>query len=81
MSYELVFLDEALKEWHTLNNNIRSQFKNILRERLNNPYMPSAKLIAKKDLYKIKFSNSPYRLCYLESAFKLTASLQAKANN
>jgi mRNA interferase RelE/StbE len=64
MSYELVFLDEALKEWHTLNNNIRSQFKNILRERLNNPYMPSAKLIAKKDLYKIKLSNSPYRLCY-----------------
>ena len=45
MSYELVFLDEALKEWHTLNNNIRSQFKNILRERLNNPYFRDPKHI------------------------------------
>ena len=64
MSYELAFLDEAFKEWHTLDNNIRSQFKNILKERLINPYIPSAKIIAKKDLYKIKLSNSSYRLGY-----------------
>lgn len=44
MSFELGFLEEALKEWRKLDSNIREQFKAKLTERLKNPRMPSAKL-------------------------------------
>jgi mRNA interferase RelE/StbE len=64
MSFELGFLDEALKEWNKLDNNIRSQFKNKLTERLINPHVPSAKLSGRKDRYKIKLRNAGYRLVY-----------------
>ncbi len=64
MSFELGFLDEALKEWNKLDNNIRSQFKNKLRERLINPHVPSAKLSGQKNRYKIKLRNAGFRLVY-----------------
>lgn len=64
MSFELGFLEEALKEWRKLDSNIREQFKAKLTERLKNPRMPSAKLSGHKDRYKIKLRSVGYRLVY-----------------
>ena len=64
MTYELAFLDEALKEWHKLDNATREQFKSKLAERLQNPKIPSARLRGAKERYKIKLRNAGYRLVY-----------------
>ena len=64
MSYELAFLDEALKEWRKLDPVTRDQFKKKLAERLQNPKVPSARLHGVKDRYKIKLRNAGYRLIY-----------------
>jgi mRNA interferase RelE/StbE len=64
MSYELAFLDAALKEWRRLDNATREQFKSKLAERLQNPKIPSARLHGAKDRYKIKLRNAGYRLVY-----------------
>lgn len=64
MSFELGFLDEALKEWRKLDNNTRDQFKKKLAERLINPRVPASKLSGQKDRYKIKLRNIGYRLVY-----------------
>ena len=64
MIYELAFLDEALKEWRKLDNVTRDQFKSKLKERLNNPRVPSARLYGAKERYKIKLRNAGYRLVY-----------------
>ena len=45
MSYSLKFLPQALKEWKKLAPPIQIQFKKKLAERLENPYVPSAKLL------------------------------------
>ena len=41
MSYELAFLDEALKEWRRLDRPTREQFKAKLAERLAAPRVPA----------------------------------------
>jgi mRNA interferase RelE/StbE len=64
MSYELAFLDEALKEWRKLDKAIREQFKTKFAERLQNPKIPSARLYGAKNRYKIKLRQSGYRLVY-----------------
>jgi mRNA interferase RelE/StbE len=64
MSYELAFLDAALKEWRKLDNQTRKQFKAKLEERLLNPKVPSARLHGAKERYKIKLRNAGYRLVY-----------------
>ncbi len=64
MTYELVFLDEALKEWRKLDNATREQFKAKLAERLQNPKVPSARLHGAKERYKIKLRNAGFRLVY-----------------
>jgi mRNA interferase RelE/StbE len=64
MSYELAFLDEALKEWRKLNATVRDQFKKKLKERLEDPKVVSAKLSGGKDRYKIKLRSAGYRLVY-----------------
>lgn len=64
MTYELAFLDEALKEWRKLDANTRQQFKKKLVERLENPHVPAAKLSGAKDRYKIKLASVGYRLVY-----------------
>lgn len=64
MSYELAFLDAALKEWRKLDGNIREQFKRKLQERMENPRVPSALLHGKRDRYKIKLRTAGYRLVY-----------------
>lgn len=64
MSFELGFLEEALKEWGKLDRNTREQFKAKLAERLSNPRVPSGKLSGHKDRYKIKLRSVGYRLVY-----------------
>ncbi len=64
MSYDLAFLDAALKEWRKLDSNTREQFKSKLAERLENPKVPSARLHGAKDRYKIKLRNAGYRPVY-----------------
>jgi mRNA interferase RelE/StbE len=64
MTYELAFLDEALKEWRKLDNTIRDQFKARFADRLLNPKVPSARLHGASDRYKIKLRSAGYRLVY-----------------
>ena len=61
-TYELDFLDEALKEWNKLGADIRQQFARKLAERLINPRVPSARLSGLRDCYKIKLRAVGYRL-------------------
>ena len=64
MSYKLEFLEEALKEWNKLASTIKEQFKKKLKERLDDPEIPAARLSGSKDRYKIKLSSAGYRLVY-----------------
>ncbi|MDP8163511.1 type II toxin-antitoxin system RelE/ParE family toxin [Pasteurella skyensis] len=64
MSYSLKFLPIALKEWKKIPPNIQAQFKQKLRERLENPHVPSAKLRGYSSVYKIKLRTVGYRLVY-----------------
>lgn len=64
MSYELGFLEEALKEWRRLDGSIREQFKEKLAERLENPRIPAALLSGQKDRYEIKLRSAGFRLVY-----------------
>jgi mRNA interferase RelE/StbE len=64
MNYELEFKASALKEWRKLDGTIKEQFKKKLEERLQNPFVESAKLSGMPDCYKIKLKASGYRLVY-----------------
>jgi mRNA interferase RelE/StbE len=64
MTYELGFVEDALKEWRKLDASIREQFKKKLGERLAMPRVPSAKLSGHSDRYKIKLRSVGYRLVY-----------------
>ncbi len=64
MTYELGFLESALKEWRKLDSQTREQFKKKLGERLEAPHIPTARLSGGKDRYKIKLRGAGYRLVY-----------------
>ena len=64
MSYELDFLDDALREWRKLDSNTRKQFGRKLAERCEHPHVPSARLHGAKNIYKIKLRKVGYRLVY-----------------
>lgn len=64
MSYELGFVEAALKEWNKLDSNTRAQFKKKLAERCINPRVPSAQLSGSRDRYKIMLRSAGYRLVY-----------------
>ncbi|HEU4772919.1 MAG TPA: type II toxin-antitoxin system RelE/ParE family toxin [Lysobacter sp.] len=64
MTYELAFVESALKEWRKLAPPVREQLKARLRERLDNPHVPSARLHGLPDCYKIKLRAAGYRLVY-----------------
>jgi len=64
MTYNLEFKKSALKEWEKLGHTIKEQFKKKLRERLENPHVPSAALSGAKNIYKIKLRQLGYRLVY-----------------
>jgi mRNA interferase RelE/StbE len=64
MSYKLKFIPTALKEWEKLDNSLKQHFKKKLKERLENPHVPSAQLTGYSNHYKIKLRTSGYRLVY-----------------
>lgn len=65
MTYELHFHPLALKEWKKLSKELQQQFKKLLKRRLENPHVISAKLSGQlKDCYKIKLNQAGYRLVY-----------------
>jgi len=64
VTYKLEFLTEALKEWKALDSTTKKQFKKKLIERLENPLIPSAKLLGARNRYKIKLRAAGYRLIY-----------------
>lgn len=64
MTYKLEFKKSALKEWDKLGNTIKEQFKKKLKERLENPHIPSAMLTGAPNIYKIKLRQLGYRLVY-----------------
>ena len=64
MTYEVEFLHSALKEWKKLDANTREQFRKKLKQRCENPRVPSAKLRDSSDRYKIKLRSVGYRLVY-----------------
>jgi mRNA interferase RelE/StbE len=64
MSYRLEFLPSALKEWRKLGATIREQFVKKLKERLEQPHIPSDALHGMARHYKIKLRQAGYRLVY-----------------
>jgi mRNA interferase RelE/StbE len=64
MTYKLEFKKSALKEWEKLGSVVKDQLKKKLKERLENPHIPSAALSGAKHLYKIKLRQLGYRLVY-----------------
>jgi mRNA interferase RelE/StbE len=63
-TYELKFLESALKEWQRLDATVRAQLKKKLAERLEQPHVASARLSGMPDCYKIKLAALGYRLVY-----------------
>jgi mRNA interferase RelE/StbE len=63
MTYELEFKKSALKEWEKLGHTVKEQFKK-LKERLDNPHIPTAALSGGQNIYKIKLRQQGYRLVY-----------------
>jgi mRNA interferase RelE/StbE len=64
MSFDLGFIEAALKEWRKLDKTTQSRFKKKLVERCEQPRIPSAKLSGGKDRYKVKLRGVGYRLVY-----------------
>lgn len=64
MIYTIKFRADALKEWQKLDKAIQQQFARKLKKCCDNPHIPSAKLRAIKDCYKIKLRTSGFRLVY-----------------
>ena len=77
MSYKLRFKESALREWNKLDGSVKSQFKKILKERLINPCVESARLNGMKDCYKIKLKSAGYRLVYQVRNKELVVSVVA----
>lgn len=77
MTYELEFKKSALKEWHKLGHAIRDQFKKKLKERLENPHVPSAALTGAPNMYKIKLRQLGYRLVYVVEDEAITVTVIA----
>ena len=72
MSYKLLFLPSALKEWKKLGSTIQEQFKKKLREIINSPEVLGDRLTGQKNYYKIKLRSSGYRLVYEVEKKKVT---------
>lgn len=65
MTYRVTFEKQALKEWEKLNPAIKDYFKKILKRRIENPKLPSAKVSGATNVYKIKYKKLGYRLVYI----------------
>ena len=63
-TYEIDFLEDALKEWKKLDSAIRDQFARKLAERVKHPHVPASRLSGLPSCYEIKLRSSGYRLVY-----------------
>ena len=77
MTYDLVFKQDALKEWQKIDSIIRTQFKKKLIARLENPRVESSRLNGMKDCYKIKLRKAGYRLVYQVRDLEVIVSIVA----
>ena len=77
MTYKLEFKKSALKEWEKLGYTIKDQFKKKLKQRLDNPHVPSAALSGAKNIYKIKLRQLGYRLVYAVEDTTVTVTVIA----
>ena len=77
MTYELEFKKSALKDWNKLGQPKKDQFKKKLKERLENPHVPSAALTGASNLYKIKLRQLGYRLVYFVEDNRITVTVIA----
>ncbi|MDB2414729.1 type II toxin-antitoxin system RelE/ParE family toxin [Rickettsiales bacterium] len=64
MIYKITFLEDALKEWKKLPEDLKKRFKSKLSERMKEPRVKSSALHGMRDCYKIKFRAIGYRLVY-----------------
>jgi mRNA interferase RelE/StbE len=64
MSYSLKFTKISLKEWSKLDSTIKTQFKQKLKERLENSRVQKDKLSGYDNVYKIKLRSIGYSLAY-----------------
>ena len=64
MKYKLKFLPKALKEWNSLDNSLKEQFKEKLQKIKDNPIIQANALRNMPNCYKVKLRNSGYRLVY-----------------
>lgn len=64
MTYKLRFKRDAEKEWKKLDPSLKEQFKKHLKNRLQNPHVPSSQLSGLSNCYKIKLRSAGYRLVY-----------------
>jgi mRNA interferase RelE/StbE len=64
MTFKLEFYEAALKEWNKLDPHIKQQFRAKLITRLDNPRVPSAKIVGHQHRYKIKLRSLGFRLIY-----------------
>ena len=63
-TYEIDFLEDALKEWKKLDSQTRNQFARKLAERVRQPHVPGSRLSGMKSCDKIKLRSSGFRLVY-----------------
>lgn len=77
MTYKLIFLESAKKEWEKLDKLIRDEFKKKLSERLENPIVPKDRLSGIKDCFKIKLRSIGYRLVYKVYEMRLVVQVIA----
>jgi len=77
MIYKLAFKESALKEWQKLGHTVKTQFKKKLKQRLENPHVPSAALSGARNIYKIKLRQLGYRLVYSVEDKTITVAVVA----
>lgn len=77
MTYELEFVESALKEWRKLSADVRDQLKAKLVQRLETPRVPAARLHGLPDCYKIKLRTAGYRLVYQVHAKRVVVTVIA----
>ena len=63
-TYEIDFLEDALKEWKKLDPSVRNQFARKLAERVSSPRVAASQLRGMPSCYKIKLRSSGFRLVY-----------------
>ena len=77
MTFKLVFIEQALKEWKNLDNSVQAIFKKKLAEVLENPRVEANRISGTKDGYKIKLRRVGFRLVYTVEDNKLVVTVIA----